>query len=117
MTPPTTGKAEPMTASNPKTPTASGISRLRAKAGFEKSESSASRIKGWRNYSEGYSVTKWDDYGTIEVTWHKGLRWPAEADEIRPVMFARYAEAITKVGYSAELKNGRLIVTSGKADQ
>jgi len=41
-----------------KPPTSQGISALLKRAGFRRSESSATRIKGWRNYSEGYSVRR-----------------------------------------------------------
>jgi hypothetical protein len=104
-----------MTASS-KTPTASGISRLLAKAGFERSESSATRIRGWRSYSEGYSVTKWDDYGSVEVTWHRGLLSPSEADQIRAEALRCYAADIEAAGYSVTWKNDRLIVTAKAED-
>ena len=100
-----------------KTPTASGISRLLAKAGFERSTSSAGRIRGWRNYSEGYSATKWDDSGTVAVSYSRGLKLPSEADRIRSGMLADYARVIEAAGYSTETRNGRLIVTTGKAGQ
>ena len=105
---------------SPKSPSPQGISALLRKAGFEKSESSATRIKGWRNHSEGYSVAKdWiaEVGDCISVAYNRGLKLPSEADLIRPDMFARYAEAITAAGYSAEIVRDRLIVTTGKATQ
>jgi len=96
----------------PKTPTASGISRLLAKAGFERSESSATRIRGWRNHTEGFSVNKWDDDGAVEVGYNRGLRPPSEAEQIRPGMLADYTETITAAGYAVTEKRGRLIVTA-----
>ena len=102
----------------PKPPTPQGISALLKRAGFERSESSATRIKGWRKSSEGYSASKWDDDGSVEVTWHRGLLSPSEADEERPRMLVAYTETITAAGYSVRLQsNDRLIVTAGKAEQ
>ena len=98
--------------SKPRNPTASGISRLLAAAGFERSESSATRIKGYRRYSEGYSVAKWDDYGSVEVTWHRGLLPSSEATEIRTRTLASYIEAINAAGFSVRLQSDRLIVTT-----
>lgn len=98
-------------------PTPQSISRLLKLAGFERSESSATRIKGWRNHSEGYSVTKWDDYGTVEVSYHRGLISQAEADRIRSEMMERYAKAIADAGYSVATGiYGRLIVTAKTED-
>ena len=101
-----------------KPPTPQGISALLRKAGFERSESSATRIKGWRSYSEGYSVAKWDDYGTVDVRWHRGLLTPTEAAEARPRVLGDYIEAIRAAGYSVSLLNGdHLIVTSAPATE
>ena len=103
-----------------KPPTPQGISALLRKAGFERSVSSATRIKGWRNYSEGYSVRS--DYvaeagDCISVSYNRGNYLPSEADRIRPGMLADYGVAIAAAGYSAEIVRDRLIVTPGKADQ
>ena len=62
-------------ATSSKTPTASGISRLLSAAGFERSESSTTRIRGWHNHSEGFSVTT--DYvvgvgDCISVSYNRG---------------------------------------------
>ena len=42
--------------SAPKTPTTRGVSALLRKAGFEKSVSSTTRIRGWHNYSSGFRL-------------------------------------------------------------
>jgi hypothetical protein len=102
--------------STPKTPTPQGISALLRKAGFERSESSATRIRGYRRRSEGYSAAKWDDYGSVEVRYHRGMQLPDEADRIRPGMLAAYTEAIRAAGYSVTIKLGdHLIVTAKPA--
>ena len=110
-----------MSATKPKTPTASGISRLLAGAGFERSTSSPSRIKGWRNYTEGFSVIK--DYvagvgDCITVSWNRGFHPASDAARIRPGELAAYAEAITAAGYSARVQaaRDRVIVTT-KAEE
>ena len=102
-------------ATSSKTPTASGISRLLSAAGFERSESSTTRIRGWHNHSEGFSVTT--DYvvgvgDCISVSYNRGRLPPSEADRIRPGELASYAEAIASKGYSAEVARDRLIVTA-----
>jgi len=96
----------------PKTPTASGISRLLAKAGFEKSESSATRIRGYRRSSEGFIVAQPTAVGEVEVRYTRGFLPQSEADRIRPGMLADYAEAITGAGYSVETRDNLLIVTA-----
>ena len=106
-------KDEPMTASS-RLPTPQAVSRLLAKAGFERSTSSAGMIRGWRNHTEGYSAAKWDDNGSVAVSYNRGLRPPSEAEPIRLEMLVSYAEAITAAGYSVAEKRGRLIVTAKK---
>ena len=95
-----------------KTPTASGISRLLASAGFERSTSSATRIKGWRNSSEGYTVS---GYGPGEVcVEHKtGYDRGPNAQKRREETLGEYAKAITDAGYAVTTGvYGRLIVTA-----
>ena len=99
-----------------KPPTPQGISRLLAKAGFERSTSSAGRIRGWRNYTEGYSAGKWDDRGSVAVSYSRGLRPPSEAEPIRLEMLVSYAEVITAAGFAVTEKRGRLIVTAKEGD-
>jgi hypothetical protein len=95
----------------PKTPTASGISRLLAAAGFERSESSATRIKGWRNYSAGYSATG-DGPGVVRVR----HRFEDRRDQLDPekyrVALQRYATVLALHGYATEIDGWDLIVTA-----
>ena len=99
-----------------KTPTASGISRLLAAAGFERSETRSTAIKGWHEWSAGYKVSK--DYdGCVQVehrTSSLRSRAPGRAEE-EAARIAEYAETITKAGYGVSVKAGnspRLIVTA-----
>ena len=98
-----------------KQPTASGISRLLAKAGYERSESSATRIKGWRNSSEGYVVGT-QDPGCVRVEYKTGYDRGPNAAKRRDEMLAEYAGFLTAAGYSVERDETwalpRLIVTA-----
>jgi hypothetical protein len=80
-----------------KPPTPQGISALLKRAGFERSVSSATRIKGWRNYSEGYSVTGYRD--EVNVRHHTGYARGSGAAERRDTALAQYAEAIRAAGW------------------
>jgi hypothetical protein len=100
---------------NPKTPTASAISRLLAAAGFERSESSATRIKGWRNSSEGFTV------GTVErgrvcVEHKTGYDRGPNAAKRRDEMLTEYDGFLTAAGFHVERDESwalpRLIVTA-----
>jgi len=84
-----------------KTPTASGISRLLATAGFERSTSSAGRIRGWRNHSEGYSVTG-QDPGRVRIEHKTGFDRGPNSAARRERMLGEYAAALTTSGYSVE---------------
>jgi hypothetical protein len=105
----------PMTTSTPKTPTASGISRLLATAGFERSESSATRIKGWRNHSEGYVVSG-HGAGEVQVEHKTGYDRGPNAAKRRDETLGEYAVALAVAGYSVERDETwalpRLIVTA-----
>jgi hypothetical protein len=75
-------------------PTPQAISALLRKAGFERSVSRATRIKGWRESSAGYYVTGYKD----EVNVRHMLGFSRD-EEARDRMLARYAEAIRAAGW------------------
>ncbi len=83
---------------NTKPPTPQGISALLRKAGFERSESRATRIKGWRESSEGYYVTGYRD--EVTVRHRTGFGCGPAAGERRRDMLAKYAEAIRAAGWT-----------------
>jgi hypothetical protein len=111
----------------PKAPTASGISRLLAKAGFERSE----RIPGVRNwgrgnggFSDGYKVTS-DRDGRVCVEHRIGtdrLRDPWISNDAHAAeeaeSLAYYGEAIADAGFAAEHRPDplHLIVTAKEGD-
>lgn len=102
-----------MTASS-RLPTPQAVSRLLAKAGFERTTSSPSRIKGLRNWSEGFAV---EGYGHGEVFVHhvSSLIHPGERDRAHSREEEdRYAEVIRAEGYEARRAAVRrgLIVTA-----
>lgn len=87
----------------PKPPTPQGISALLRKAGFKRSESSTTQIKGWRNYSEGFKVAR--SHGIepgVRVEHKTGFRRGPETEKRRTAMLTQYAEAIAKAGYCVE---------------
>ncbi len=88
-----------MSTSTPKTPTASAISRLLSAAGFERSESSATRIKGWRNHSEGFKVTGVVP-GEVRVEHKTGFDRGPDAQSRRAEILQCYAADIEAAGYS-----------------
>lgn len=98
----------------PKTPTASGISRLLVAAGFERSELSATRIKGWHNQSEGFVVSATS--GRVQVEYKTGFDRGANAAKRREEMLAEYAGSLAPAGYSVKRDESwalpRLIVTA-----
>lgn len=73
-----------------KPPTAQAVSALLRAAGFDRAESTASRIKGQRNWSDGYQVSALS--GEVKVR-HMTFRHAGAGDEKRQ-MLARYADAI-----------------------
>ena len=87
-----------------KEPTPQGISALLKRAGFERSTSSPSRIKGWRNYTAGYQVNARYPSGA-EVTHRVGFDRGPRADAERARMLAAYATVIREAGWH--------VVTSG----
>lgn len=94
-----------------RTPTPQGISALLKRAGFERSTSNATRIKGWRNYGEGYSVT--GDRIDVRVR----HRFEDRRDQVDPEKYRtalqQYAAPITAAGYSTKIDGWELIVTAG----
>jgi len=98
----------------PKTPTASGISRLLAKAGFEKSETRSTAIKGWHEWSAGYRASRgWND-GEVYVE-HRVSSFhlrDASAREDEAKKLAAYTEAITGAGWKVRTGDCKLIVTA-----
>lgn len=99
-----------------KTPTQRGISLLLNRAGFERSVSSATRIRGWRSHSPGYVVTGHDD-GSVSVR-HEVMSFRPLPDDL-PVIARRhgqYAEAIEAAGFAVERKSDHLIVTAKTED-
>jgi hypothetical protein len=85
-----------------KAPTASGVSAALRKAGFERSETHTTRVKGWHDYTEGYRVRSWGD-GEVRVEYVTGSRLSAGSDVIRrrrDARFAAYAEALRARGWN-----------------
>ncbi len=100
-----------------KTPTPQGISRLLAAAGFRRSESSATAIRGWRNHSSGYVVRAGRESGQVRVHHETGLLRTEGTDRDRRAKTEEaYAKAIEAAGWSVLRQEGGyfapLIVTA-----
>ena len=91
----------------PKTPTASGISRLLAAAGFRRSER---QIGG---YGSDFVVAKTED--TIRVR-HRFWSMGANRDDALPHL-AAYSVAIEAAGWAVEFGSWELTVTAKEADR
>src|ERR1035441_2518373 len=84
-----------------KTPSAPVISRLLTTAGFEKSESSATRIRGWRNHSEGFVASALAP-GRVRVEHKTGFDRGPNSAKRREEALGEYESAIAAAGYAVE---------------
>ena len=105
-----------MTTTKGKIPTQRGISMLLARAGFERSVRSASRIRGMHNHSDGYVVTAGDDDGTVLVR-HTTFSWRPVGRDLETIarMEDRYADAIRAAGFTVAREDDGLVVTALEA--
>jgi hypothetical protein len=82
------------------------VSAVLRKAGFQKSESHASAVKGWRNRTIGYRVRKQYGDEDVRIEWEHGFfRLP---DHLRPGFIARLEEMkrpLEGVGIVVELND------------
>lgn len=92
----------------PKTPTASGISRLLAKAGFKRA---AVEVRGRGGHGSGFRVTK-NYSGGVRVR-HVFLTGGRQDPEPH---LARYAKTITEAGWTVEAGIYELVVTAKDGD-
>jgi hypothetical protein len=95
-------------------PTPQAISALLRKAGFERSQSRATRIKGWRESTTGYHVTGYGD--EVNVSHRLGF---ARDEEARDRMLAKYADAIRAAGWqvSGPTAVGRELIVTAQEDR
>ena len=100
-----------------KTPTQRGISSLLARNDFERSRSTPSRIRGYRNHSDGYVVTTGYDAGVVLVHHQVISMRPLPGDEKTiAAMLAKYADTIEAACFAVNRQSDRLIITAtGKA--
>ena len=94
-----------MTASS-KTPTASGISRLLAKAGFRRG------VTAMRGGTSGYVVTAWGP-GDVRVRYHS-LTMLSTAER-RYEMLHQYAEVLEAAGYAVTTGTSGHLLVAAKA--
>ena len=91
-----------------KTPTASGISRLLAKAGFKRA---AVEVRGRGGHRSGFRVTK--NYSSGVRVRHVFLTGGRQDPNIH---LARYARTITEAGWTVEAGTYELIVSAKPED-
>ena len=104
-----------MTTTKGKVPTQRSISYLLAKAGFERSVRSASRIRGMHNHSDGYVVAAGYAEGTVNVR-HTTFSWRPVGRDLETItrMQDRYAETITAAGFTVTREDDGLVVAALK---
>lgn len=101
-----------------KTPTAQGVSAALRKAGFGKSETQTTAVKGWHNRTEGYRAQRKAE-GEVWVEHETGFARGANAAERRDAKLAEYAEALKAKGWAVRrLETGTpcLLVTTPEAE-
>jgi hypothetical protein len=82
-----------------KQPTPQGISALLGRAGFTRSASRSSRVRGWHEHSEGYRVRRLGN-DTIEVQHVPHSLRMRNPDKGRvKQMLDRYSETLVAAGY------------------
>lgn len=99
-----------------KTPTTRGISALLRKAGFEKSVSSTTRVRGWHNYSAGFRIED-RGIGVVRVHHVSGAFHPSDADHAHSrEVEGQYTKTIQEAGYAVTRDEwGELTVTAREA--
>lgn len=105
-----------MSTAKNKTPTTRGISALLRKNGFEKSESTTTRVRGWHNHSAGFRVED-RGVGIVRVHHVSGAFCPSDTDRARSrEVEDQYAEAFRQAGYAVSRDEwGELTVTENEA--
>lgn len=95
-------------------PTQRNISALLARAGFKKSASTPSRIKGLRNHSPGYIVT--GPYEGVVWVQHQTSSDRPLPEDLKRIAekLAAYAADIEDAGFAVGRQRDRLVVTARK---
>jgi hypothetical protein len=94
-----------------KAPSTQGISALLKKAGFKRSESHTTAVKGWRDRTEGYAVRKGYPEGVSVDHVTSDFRYTDATRERITRMLGKYTEAIEAAGWHVEETPRGLIVT------
>ena len=83
-------------------PTPQSISALLRKAGFERSVSKPTRIKGWREWSDGYKVTRRGNCHVQVEYQPSSFRARETPTEQIKAQLGKYREAIQAGGFDVE---------------
>lgn len=87
---------------SPKTPTPLGISALLRKAGFERSKTYTTGVKGWHDRTSGY-VARSHGEGEVSVRYESGQFHETAGTRARATgLEAASADAIEAAGYAVE---------------
>lgn len=99
-------------------PTPQGISALLRKAGFDRSVSQPSRIRGFREYTEGFKVSKDYDGGVLVEWLPSSFRARGNNEERERDMLNRYHKAIEEAGFAVDYLStaltAKLLVTAAE---
>jgi hypothetical protein len=95
-------------------PTPQGVSRLLANAGFDRSVTKPSRIKGFQEWYAGYHVTASMLPGHVLVVHRVNSLHRTAPSSVREMTqkLAAYAEVIAAGGWSVATESGHLTVTA-----
>lgn len=87
--------------------------KIKDQPGFSRSEYLASRIRGWGNFTSGYSATQWSA-GQVKVEyvhgdWARG-QTPERRRSVSLTHLGKYKARLDELGYLTELDADHLIL-------
>lgn len=82
-------------------PTAQAVSAALKKAGFERSKSFTTAVKGWHEHTEGYQSRSWGE-GEVRVFHETGFGRGEAAARRRDAKLAEYAGALEAKGWTVK---------------
>ena len=97
-----------------KPPTPQGISRLLAKAGFERAEPTPYRVMGARQYTGGFHVVTDHQGSAVRVTWWPPSHSADDALAKNAEMLLAYGDELAEAGWTVTVKPHKVVVTAGE---
>jgi hypothetical protein len=97
-----------------KPPTPQGISRLLAKAAFERAEETPYRVMGVRQYTGGFHVVTDHQGSAVRVTWWPPSHSADDALAKNAEMLLAYGDELAEAGWTVTVKPHKVVVTAGE---